>query len=273
MSNKKTSFFSGDFEKLALKLTLIVALIIPLVCTLFLSPFIGMLQANSAGNEVLYEILVQFSSLLASTAFFAECAVIVCLMLAQKTKLAWKLFWIQAILLLFVAVFLKRGVLWLNALIDEYVLSEIGSFVLSNYTLAHIEGEHPIAETSMIPAFLDVLALIFAMTAGVVAVKIKICNMRKRGRKISEETLISGFPQNKLVNRYASVSVITLLAVQMISQIIYTVGAVSESGAPELIADHIFLILPFVYKIAFAIVGYFVCQYVTYAMISRFDKK
>ncbi len=273
MNNKKTSFFSGNFEKLALKLTLIFALIVPLVCTLFLSPFTGMLQANGVGNEVFYEILVQISSLLASTAFFAECAVIICCMLAQKKKLAWRLFWTEALLLLFIAVFLKRGVLWLNALIDEYILSELGSFALSNYTLAHIGGEHPIAETSMIPAFFDIITLIFAMTAGIVAVKYKLSDMRKKGRKLSEETLVAGLPENKLVNRYVAVSVITLLAVQIISQVVYTVGVVSESGAPELIADHIFLILPFVYKTAFAIVGYFVCQYVVYAMISRLDKK
>lgn len=272
MNSKKISFFVGDFDKLARRLTLVFAIFVPLACTLVISPFVGMLRANSFGNEVVYEILTQISALLASVSFFAQCAVIICCMMAEKSALAWKLFWCESVSLLAIAVFLKRGVLWLGAVIDEFVLSELGSFALSNYTLAHIRGEHPMAETSMLPAFLDLLALIFAMTLGVIGVKIRINSMRSRGRKLGAESLISGMPENKLVNFHASLCILSLLAVQLISQIFYVSGTVSQSGAPEVLSEYVFLVLPAVYKIGFAALGYFVCQYVLYVMISRLEK-
>lgn len=272
MNSKKTSFFAGYFDKLAWRLTLVFALIVPLACTIFLSPFVGMLQANNFGGEVVYEILRQLSALLANVAFFAECAVIICCMLARKDALAWKLFWCETVSLLAIAVFLKRGVFWLSAVIDEFLLSEIGNFALSNYTLAHIRGEHPMAETSMLPAFLDFCALVFALTVGVVGVKIRANSMKSRGRKLDGDTLISGMPENRLVNFHAAVSIIALLAVQLVSQIFYISGTISQSGAPEALSEYVFLVMPVVYKIGFAALGYFICQYVLYVMVSRLEK-
>ncbi|MBE6618239.1 MAG: hypothetical protein E7626_00475 [Ruminococcaceae bacterium] len=272
MNGKKNSIFAGDFDRIAWGYTLVFALIVPLVCTLILSPFVGMLQANNFGGEVVYEILRQLSALLANVAFFAECAVIICCMLARKDALAWKLFWCEVASLLVIAVFLKRGVLWLGAVIDEFVLSEIGSFAISNYTLAHIHGEHPMAETSMLPAFLDVCALVFALSVGVVGVKIRINSMKKRGRKIGEDTLLAGMPENKIANMHAAVSIIALLAINVISHLSYVSEIIAQDGAPKTLSAYVFIALPVVYKLAFAVVGYFVCQYVLYVMVSRLEK-
>ncbi len=272
MNSKKTPFFSGNFDRLAWRLTLLFALIIPLVCTIVISPFTGMLQANSFGNAVVYEILIQISALLASVAFFAQCAVVICCTLAKRDSLAWKLFWCEIASLLLIAVFLKRGVLWLGAVIDEFVLSEIGSFAISNYTLAHIRGEHPMAETSMFPAFLDFCALTLALTVGVVAVKTRVRSLKKRGRRIDADTLVSGMPENRFALSFVLTSIACLLSVQIFSQIANIYSTVSQSGSPEVLSEYVFLILPIVYKIGFAALGYFVCQYVLFAMISRLEK-
>lgn len=271
-SNKKT-FFDGNFDTLAWRFTLIFALEVPLVCTLFLSPAVGTLRANNWGDEVIFEILTQLSSLLASTAFLAQSALIICCLLARKGRLAWTLAFIEAISLVVIAVFLKRLSLLFTAWIDEVLLSEIGSFALSNYTLAHIHGEHPMAETSMLPAFLDVLALFFALGIGICGVYARIHSMKKRGRKLSADSLVSALPENKLADFHVAVTVIAMLAVQLLSWSVYVAGVVAEGGSPTLVSEYMFLILPYVYKISFAIVGYFVCQYVAYAMISRLGKK
>lgn len=270
MSNKKTSFFSGGFEKLAYRLSIVFALIVPLADTLLLSPLCGILLAN-VGDGVLYEIISKLSELLVTVAFLAQCAVIVCAVFAGQNKLAAKLFWIEGLSFVFIAVFLKSGVLWLSAVIDEYLLSELGTFALSNYTLSQINDEL-LVWWSMISYFMNVIMLTFVMTAGFFAAKLKVRSVRATGRKLSHEALVAGLPKNAMINRYVMLPAIVYLVAQMVFCVTDTLDTVAGYGTPALVSEYLFIIMPYVYQIGFVIVSCFVCQYIAYAMVSRLDK-
>ncbi len=270
MNSKKTNFFEGSFEKLAMRLTLLLAFIIPLADAIILSPFCEILLAN-IGDGVLYEIFSKLSELIVTTAFLSVCALTVCALFAGKTKLASKIFWLEIISFIFLVVLLKPFVLWFNAFLDEYIFASIGTFALSNYTLAQIRGEM-LVWWAMISLFMNVLMLALIMVAVYFFTKLKISSIKATGRKLSNETLLSGLPKNTLLaSSIASPSVIYLIT-QIIFCITDTLDSIETYGAPVLISDYVFLILPFVYKIGFAVVGYFVCQYVAYVMISRLEK-
>ncbi|MBP3333836.1 MAG: hypothetical protein J6M35_07310 [Clostridia bacterium] len=272
MNNRKnSSFFSGSFAKLAVRFTLLFALIIPLVDALLLSPLCDTVLAN-IGEGILYEMVGKISELVVTTAFLAECAVIVCCVFAGQNKLAAKLFWIEGLSFLFLVVMLKPAVLWVNAAIDEYLLSEIGTFMLSNYTLSQIHDEL-LLWWAMISYFMNVLMLTVVMCASFFAAKLKVSSIKATGRKLSHETLVAGLPKNSLLNPSVAVPTVVYLITQLIFCITDTVDSITNYGAPVLVSEYLFLILPFVYKIGFAIVGYFVCQYIAYAMISSLGKK
>lgn len=270
MNNKKTSFFSGDFEKLSYKLALVFALIIPLADTLVLSPLSGTILAN-IGDGVLYEIFSKLSELAVTVAFLAMCALIVCAVFAGKTRLAAILFLIEGLSFVFIAVLLKSGVLWLNAALDEYLLSELGTFALSNYTLTQLSDEHLVL-WSMISYFINIVMLTFVMATGFFAATVKVNSIKATGRRLSHETLVADLPKNTLVNRYVALPVLVYLTAQLVFCGLDTADSIVNYGKPTLISEYLFIILPYVYQVGFAIVGYFVCQYIAYAVISRLDK-
>ena len=104
MSNKKvSSFFSGSFSKLAMRFTILFAIIIPIVDALVLSPLCDTILAN-IGDGILYEILSKVSELAVTTAFLAQCAVIVCCIFARENKLAVRIFWIESLSFLFLVI-------------------------------------------------------------------------------------------------------------------------------------------------------------------------
>ncbi len=270
MKNKKRPFFSGNFEKLSHKLALVFALIIPLADTFFLSPLCGTILAN-IGDGVLYEIISKLSELVVTVAFLSQCALIVCAVFAGANKLAFKLLLAEGLSFVFIAVFLKSAVLWLNAVIDEYLLSEFGSFALSNYTLAQMSDDL-LVWWSMISYFMNIIMLTVVMVTGFLAASIKARSIKATGRKLSHETLVSQIGKNAVINRYVAIPVIVYLAAQLVFCITDTVDTITAYGAPALFSEYLFIILPYVYQIGFTIVGYFVCQYVAYAVISRLDK-
>ncbi len=271
MSNKISSFFSGSFSKLATRFTILFALIIPLADALLLSPICDTILAN-IGDGILYEVFSKLSELAVTTAFLAQCALIVCCVFAHENKLASRLFWIEALSFLFLVVLLKPFVLWLYAVIDEYVLSGLGTFVLSNYTLTQMHDEM-LVWWAMISYFMNVLMLMVVMCAAFFAAKLRVSSIKASGRKLSHETLVAGLPKNSLLNASVALPVFVYLATQLIFCITDTVDSINSYGAPVLVSEYLFLVLPFVYKIGFAVVGYFVCQYIAYAMVSSLDKK
>ena len=270
-NNKISSFFSGSFAKLAMRFTILFAVIVPIADAIVLSPLCDTVLAN-IGDGILYEVLTKASELAVTTAFLALCAVIVCCIFAGNNKLAARIFWIEALSFLFLVVLLKPFVLWLNALIDEYILSGLGTFVISNYTLSQMHDELLIW-WAMISYFMNVLMLLVVMCAAFFASKLKVSSIKATGRKLSHETLVDSLPKNSLLNTSVAVPVAVYLLTQIIFCVSDTIDSITLYGAPVLVSEYVFLILPFVYKIGFAIVGYFVCQYIAYAMISSLGKK
>ena len=272
MSNKKvSSFFSGSFSKLAMRFTILFAIIIPLVDAIVLSPLCDTILAN-VGDGILYEVLSKVSELAVTTAFLAQCAVIVCCIFAGENKLAARIFWIESLSFLFLVVLLKPAVLWLYAVIDECILSGLGTFVLSNYTLSQMHDEL-LVWWAMISYFMNVLMLMVVMCAAFFGAKLKVSSIKATGRKLSHETLVKGLPKNSLLNSSVALPVFVYLFTQIFFCVTDTVDSINTYGAPVLVSEYLFLILPFVYKIGFAIVGYFVCQYIAYAMVSSLNKK
>ncbi len=272
MNNKKiSSFFSGSFSKLAMRFTILFAVIVPIADAFVLSPICDTVLAN-IGDGILYEVLGKISELAVTSAFLAQCAIIVCCIFAGYNKLAARLFWIEGLSFLFLVVLLKPAVLWINAVIDEYILSGLGVFMLSNYTLAQMHDDLLIW-WAMISYFMNVLMLLVVMIAAFFAAKFRVSSIKATGRKLSHETLVAGLPKNSLLNSSVAVPVAVYLLTQLVFCITDTVDSITLYGAPVLVSEYLFLILPFVYKIGFAIVGYFVCQYIAYAMISSLGKK
>ena len=247
------------------------AIIIPIVDALVLSPLCDTILAN-IGDGILYEILSKVSELAVTTAFLAQCAVIVCCIFARENKLAVRIFWIESLSFLFLVVLLKPAVLWICAAIDEYILSELGTFVLSNYTLFQMHNEL-LGWWAMISYFMNVLMLMVVMCVAFFGAKIKVSSIRATGRKLSHETLVKGLPKNSLLNGSVALPVFVYLFTQLFFCATDTVDSINTYGAPVLVSEYLFLILPFVYKIGFAIVGYFVCQYISYVMVSALGGK
>jgi len=181
------------------------------------------------------------------------------------------MFWIEVLSFLFLVVLLKTAVLWISAVIDEYILSGLGTFVLSNYTLAQMHDEL-LLWWAMISYFMNVLMLLVVMCAAFFAAKLKVSSIKATGRKLSHETLVAGLPKNSLINASVAVPVFVYLATQLIFCITDTADSIATYGAPVLVSEYVFLILPFVYKIGFAVAGYFICQYIAYAMVSSLGK-
>jgi hypothetical protein len=125
----------------------------------------------------------------------------------------------------------------------------------------------------MISYFMNVLMLTVVMCASFFAAKLKVSSIKATGRKLSHETLVAGLPKNSQLNPSVAVPTMVYLITQLIFCITDTVDSITNYGAPVLVSEYLFLILPFVYKIGFAIVGYFVCQYISYAMVSSLNKK
>lgn len=269
-SNKIKAIFAGDFDKLAIKLSVVFALILPLCDVLVLSPLCEIILAN-IGEGILFEMMLSFEGLVGTAAFLCQCTLIVCAVLASRTALGAKLLLFEGLSFIFIGVFLKSAVFWLSAVIDEYILADIGVFALSNYTLATIE-EGLLVWWSMISYFLNALMLTLIMTVGFVAALIKVRAVRSTGRKFSPEALAASLPKNGTVNVFVSVPAVVFL----ISQLAYLVMDTLETLAgeiPQLISTYVTIITPYAYLILQVALSYFVCQYVAYVMISRLNKK
>ena len=163
MNNKKTSFFAGDFTRLAYRFALIFALIVPLADTVLISPACGAVLAN-VGDGVLYEILSRLSELAVTAAFLSMCALVVCAVFADLRALALRLLLLEGLSFIFIGVLLKSAMLWVCAALDECLFTELGSFALSNYTLAQI-NDQLLVWWSMISCFMNVLMLCVVVLA------------------------------------------------------------------------------------------------------------
>lgn len=269
-TSNKSPFFSGNFDKLAYRLTLLFALVIPAAETLVLEPLSTVLLANGIGGAIFYELFSRVCDLALTAAFLCQCTLIVCAVFADKRRLAARLFWIEAVSFLAVVI-VKPLVLWINAMIDEYVLLGIGDFVLSDLTLAQIE-DNLLAVWAVFSNLMNVLMLFAVMLTGYVAAHLKIRAVRSTGRKFSHEMLVSELPKNRLVNTFIAIPT----GIYLLSQLVYPVGDTVETlkqHSPTLISDYIAMIMPYVYLILTVVVSYYICQYVAYIMISSLDEK
>lgn len=267
---KKAPFFSGDFDRLAYRLTLIFALIVPALDTLILSPLSTAILANSIGGVVLYEIFSSIGELAVTCAFLCQCTLIVCAALADKKRLALRLFLLEALSFLMIII-VKPLVLWANAAIDEYFLSGIGSFALSDLTLSQIENEL-LVQWAAISYLMNVLTLLVVMASGYIAALVKVKAVRSTGRAFSHETLVSGLPKNRLVNIFVAIPSVVYLLSQLVYLIGDTVGTLG-GDTPQLISTYVTIITPYAYLLLHVAVSYFICQYVAYVMISRLGTK
>jgi len=224
--------------------------------TVILAALYQMLIANFGTDQPLIYVIYYLIEAISVCSLFCFVALAFYLLFAgEKGAFTYSLI-MYALAGLFISVLLNTGFVWLLAYIGDNVILP---FEISNYTLSFLEGPQILYLMSM--SFVSMLSsLAVVIASAIVAKRIYKTYLAKRVDTSLEKLCSENNGENPLY-KPSMIFVGIFSAFGFAMNVYDTVQTVITQGAPSLITEYVYLIVPYFMLLIYVLAGYFAMQY------------